>query len=52
MLHTLYQQSIKHHAEFFVEYFALDLIMQDGACRAWWRSTWPRAACIVTARTP
>ncbi len=33
MLHTLYQQSIKHHAEFFVEYFALDLIMQDGACR-------------------
>ncbi len=33
MLHTLYQQSIKHEAEFFVEYFALDLIMQDGACR-------------------
>src|SRR4051812_29053401 len=33
MLHTLYQQSIKHHAEFFIEYFALDLIMQDGACR-------------------
>ena len=33
MLHTLYQQSIKHEAEFFIEYFALDLIMQDGACR-------------------
>src|SRR5437016_14311296 len=34
MLHTLYQQSLKHHAEFFVEYFALDLIMDDeGACR-------------------
>jgi len=33
MLHTLYQQSIKHEAEFFVEYFALDLIMQDGSCR-------------------
>ncbi len=33
MLHTLYQQSIKHDAEFFIEYFALDLIMQDGACR-------------------
>src|SRR6188768_476833 len=33
MLHTLYQQSIKHHAEFFIEYFALDLMMQDGACR-------------------
>ncbi|HXY95730.1 MAG TPA: succinate dehydrogenase flavoprotein subunit [Steroidobacteraceae bacterium] len=33
MLHTLYQQSIRHAATFFVEYFAIDLIMQDGACR-------------------
>ena len=34
MLHTLYQQCLKHEAEFFVEYFALDLIMdEDGACR-------------------
>ncbi len=34
ILHTLYQQSLKHEVEFFVEYFALDLIMdQDGACR-------------------
>jgi succinate dehydrogenase / fumarate reductase, flavoprotein subunit len=33
MLHTLYQQSLKHDATFFVEYFALDLIMQDGECR-------------------
>ena len=33
MLHTLYQQAMKHHAEFFIEYFALDLIMEDGACR-------------------
>ena len=34
MLHTLYQQSLKHNAEFFVEYFALDLIMdEEGACR-------------------
>jgi succinate dehydrogenase / fumarate reductase flavoprotein subunit len=33
MLHTLYQQSLKHDADFFVEYFALDLIMEDGACR-------------------
>jgi succinate dehydrogenase / fumarate reductase, flavoprotein subunit len=33
MLHTLYGQSLRHSAEFFVEYFALDLIMdQDGAC--------------------
>ena len=33
MLHTLYQQSIKHEAEFFVEYFAVDLIMENGECR-------------------
>ncbi|WP_407351122.1 succinate dehydrogenase flavoprotein subunit [Luteimonas sp. R10] len=34
MLHTLYQQSLKHDARFFVEYFALDLIMdEEGACR-------------------
>jgi succinate dehydrogenase / fumarate reductase flavoprotein subunit len=33
MLHALYQQSLKYDADFFVEYFALDLIMQDGACR-------------------
>jgi succinate dehydrogenase / fumarate reductase flavoprotein subunit len=33
MLHTLYQQSLKHSAAFFVEFFALDLIMEDGACR-------------------
>lgn len=33
ILHTLYQQALKHRAEFFVEYFALDLIMdEDGAC--------------------
>ncbi len=33
ILHTLYQQAIKHKAEFFVEYFALDLLMEDGECR-------------------
>jgi succinate dehydrogenase / fumarate reductase, flavoprotein subunit len=33
MLHTLYQQSIRHAATFFVEYFAIDLLMEDGACR-------------------
>jgi succinate dehydrogenase / fumarate reductase flavoprotein subunit len=33
MLHTLYQQSLKHDATFFVEYFALDLIMEQGECR-------------------
>src|SRR5690242_3960729 len=34
MLHTLYQQSLRHAAEFFIEYFVLDLLMDDeGACR-------------------
>ncbi|WP_367154583.1 succinate dehydrogenase flavoprotein subunit [Methylomonas sp. HYX-M1] len=33
ILHTLYQQALKYRAEFFVEYIALDLIMQDGECR-------------------
>ncbi|MFI4889944.1 MAG: succinate dehydrogenase flavoprotein subunit [Steroidobacterales bacterium] len=33
MLHTLYQQSLKVAANFFIEYFALDLIMEDGQCR-------------------
>src|SRR6202048_3568350 len=34
ILHALYQQSLRHTAEFFVEYFALDLIMdEDGVCR-------------------
>ena len=33
ILHTLYQQALKHQAEFFVEYIALDLIMEDGECK-------------------
>lgn len=34
ILHTLYQQSLKHDARFYIEYFALDLIMDsDGVCR-------------------
>jgi succinate dehydrogenase / fumarate reductase flavoprotein subunit len=33
MLHTLYQQSLKQDAEFFIEYFAVDLIMDAGQCR-------------------
>jgi len=32
ILHTLYGQSLKHNAEFYIEYFAIDLIMTDGAC--------------------
>jgi succinate dehydrogenase / fumarate reductase, flavoprotein subunit len=33
MLHTLYQQSIRHAANFCIEFFAIDLIMEDGVCR-------------------
>ncbi|UNM97212.1 succinate dehydrogenase flavoprotein subunit [Ignatzschineria rhizosphaerae] len=33
MLHTLYQQSLKHNAEFYIEYFAIDLLMDEGECR-------------------
>ncbi len=34
ILHTLYQQSLKHDARFYIEYFALDLIMDsEGVCR-------------------
>jgi len=33
MLHTLYQQSLKHQAEFFIEYFAIDLLMDGAECR-------------------
>jgi succinate dehydrogenase / fumarate reductase flavoprotein subunit len=32
ILHTLYGQSVKNNAQFFIEYFALDLIMSDGVC--------------------
>jgi succinate dehydrogenase / fumarate reductase, flavoprotein subunit len=33
ILHTLYQQSLKHNALFFIEYIVLDLIMENGECR-------------------
>jgi succinate dehydrogenase flavoprotein subunit len=33
MLHTMYGQALKHSAEFYVEYFAIDLIMDEGRCR-------------------
>ncbi len=33
MLHTLYQQSLRAEAQFYIEYFAVDLIMEEGACR-------------------
>ncbi len=33
ILHTLYGQSLRYNAEFYIEYFVLDLIMEDGECR-------------------
>lgn len=33
MLHALYQQSLKHDTDFYIEYFALDLLMDKGRCR-------------------
>ena len=33
MLHTMYGQALRKNVEFFIEYFALDLIMDDGVCR-------------------
>src|SRR5688572_26860564 len=33
MLHTMYGQSLRHSAEFYIEYFAIDLIMDEGRCR-------------------
>jgi succinate dehydrogenase / fumarate reductase flavoprotein subunit len=33
MLHTMYGQSLANDTEFFIEYFALDLIMDEGVCR-------------------
>src|SRR3546814_12177966 len=50
ILHTLYQQSLKYDADFFIEYFALDLIMEDGVCR---RSEERRVGkeCVSTCRS-
>ena len=33
MLHTLYQQCLRHNAEFFIEYLVLDVVMDEGQCR-------------------
>ena len=33
LLHTLYGQSLRHNCNYFIEYFALDLIMEDGKCK-------------------
>jgi succinate dehydrogenase / fumarate reductase flavoprotein subunit len=33
MLHALYQQSLKYDSDFYIEYFAIDMIMENGECR-------------------
>ncbi|KAM5443024.1 succinate dehydrogenase flavoprotein subunit [Microsporum ferrugineum] len=33
LLHTLYGQSLRHNANYFIEYFAMDLLMEDGECK-------------------
>ncbi len=33
ILHTLYGQALKHNTKFFIEYFALDLLMKDNECK-------------------
>jgi succinate dehydrogenase flavoprotein subunit len=33
MLHTMYGQALRHNANFFIEFFAIDLIMENGRCR-------------------
>lgn len=35
LLHTLYGQAVRHNCNFFVEYFALDLIMENGQTLGW-----------------
>ena len=33
ILHTMYGQALKHNTKFFIEYFALDLLMKNGECK-------------------
>ncbi len=48
ILHTLYGQSLRHNAQFFIEYFALDLLMgEDGTCRASSPGSSTTARCIA-----
>ena len=50
MLHTMYGQALRHSAEFYVEYFAIDLIMDEtAAAAAWSRSTSTTARSTASA---
>ena len=57
ILHTLYQQSLRHQVEFFIEYFCLDLIVEAGECKgvvAWCLETgvihvfWAKRVILAT----
>ena len=50
ILHTLYQQSLKNSAEFFIEYFAVDLMMDEAGCRGVSPGTWTTARSTASAR--
>ena len=53
MLHTLYQQSLRHQSQFFVEYFALDLIMEkDKVCSGGPKRRKQRESVNVDASAP
>jgi len=49
LLHTLYGQSLNYNTNYFIEYFALDLLMKDGACRG--VLAWKMALCIALLLT-
>ena len=50
ILHTLYQQCLKYKAEFFIEYFALDLLMDDeGVVVVFWLYVWKMVPCTAFA---
>jgi len=51
MLHALYQQSLRHAATFFIEYFAIDLIMEEGVCRGVVALDLTEGTCTAFART-
>ena len=50
LLHTLYGQAMKHNTQFFVEYFALDLIMDEQGERM--PSTWSHLLLVVNTSLP
>ena len=52
ILHTLYGQALKHKTEFFIEYFALDLLMKNGECKGCLLYTSPSPRDGLLSRMP